>query len=160
KDFASRFVDVLKEMVPNLAILLGEDEFSDLALRYTARHPSRHYDLAHLGEALPDFLSSDSLIEQAPFLADLARAECEIAAAFHHPFLATVEPSALQDFNEEKWLNARFEFQPSLCLLVSEWPLPTLLHVQHMKEEEFQPEALQKGAPSYLLIAQRQDQGV
>jgi hypothetical protein len=75
------------------------------------------------GEHLPEFLQASPLLEEYPFLADLAKMEWLIAKAFH----AFDEPPAdlkhLATLTLDDWEKVQIIFQPSVSLISSCWPI-------------------------------------
>lgn len=60
---------------PVIGLLLGQHNFNALARDLWHRHPPTVGDLAHWGDALPAFLAGSEAALDAPYLADVARAE-------------------------------------------------------------------------------------
>jgi hypothetical protein len=76
-----RIRDVLAEMFPTVAAVLGEAGFHNLATDYLLIHPSTHPSLRNVGRALPVFLDGErrrsfgGTASRPGWLADLARLE-------------------------------------------------------------------------------------
>jgi hypothetical protein len=76
-----RIRDVLAEMYPAVAAVVGEAGFHNLATDYLIEHPSTHPSLRNVGHALPAFLdacrrrSFGGTVGRPGWLADLARLE-------------------------------------------------------------------------------------
>lgn len=102
---------------------VGEEYFRQLAHEYREAHPSRSGDLHWFGAAFPGWLAARLQDSEYAWLADLARLEwaCEEAAA------AGTEPAAsldvLRPLPPEALEGARLRLQPSLRLVVSDWPV-------------------------------------
>ncbi|MBI3448126.1 MAG: putative DNA-binding domain-containing protein [Acidobacteria bacterium] len=70
-----RLRDALAEDFPKLRAVIGGARFHNLATDYLLAHPSGHWSLRYLGEALPAYLERHASRGEFPFLADLARLE-------------------------------------------------------------------------------------
>jgi hypothetical protein len=86
-------------------------------------HPSRDYNLSHIGGEFPEFLKSYALTREFPFLPDLARMEYWIVQAFHAFDKPAMDPGKLAEISLEDWDAAYFHFQPSLHIDASDWPV-------------------------------------
>ena len=110
---------------PAVAAALGDEAFASLARRHWLEHPPASGDLGDWGEALPAALGADALLQDWPWLPDLARLDwaihrCERAAdAPPGPplldALASAEPEALG-----------LQFTPGAVVVASGWPIATL----------------------------------
>lgn len=70
---------------PVVAALIGADSFALLARDLWHSHPPQRGDLAHWGDALPDFLQINEQLADAPYLSDVARAEWALHRAAGAP---------------------------------------------------------------------------
>lgn len=117
-----RIAEALADAFPAIAALLGEADFAALARRYAGAVGLTSYNLNDAGAALPAFLRGDPAAARRPYLPDLAALEWNVAAAFHAYDLPPLDPRTL-GWTADDWANAVLEFQPSLRLLTSRWPL-------------------------------------
>lgn len=119
-----RLVEALGSNYPRLRQLVGEHAFATLAEGYVAAHPSRYASIRWIGEALHSELARS--FASKPWLAELARWEWAIAAAFDAPDLQPLTIERMKDFSSEDWPQLRFEFHPSLQRLRMQTNAPAL----------------------------------
>lgn len=124
--YAARVEEALRETCPAVFHLIGHDASHGLAARYAAARPSSSYNLDHAGRELPTFLERDPLTDRFPFLPDLAALEWAVVRAFHARGLPAADRSRFAALTAGDWSGAMLEFQPSLALRRSKWPIATL----------------------------------
>jgi hypothetical protein len=117
--YHARLVEALATDYEALEKMLGEQAFAQLCRDYVAAHPSRHASLRWLGEQLPTFLTQ-TCTEQ-PDLAELARFEWSMAAAFDAPdtLIAGIEDAGR--LPPEAWPTLRLTLHPSVHRLELDW---------------------------------------
>jgi hypothetical protein len=120
--YPARVAESLAETYPAVAERLGDRELAALTDRYTAAVALASYNLNDAGAALPVFLRSDAAAAARPWLADLAELEWRVARAFHAYDGAPLDPRAL-GWTVDDWAEAVLEFQPSVSVVTSAWPL-------------------------------------
>jgi hypothetical protein len=118
-----RIRDVLAEMFPTVAAVLGEAAFHNLATDYLIEHPSSHPSLRNVGRALPRFLdaarrrSFGGTPSRPGWLADLARLEW----ARHDVFDAADAPAltldALRETAPDAFAALPLKLIPALALV-------------------------------------------
>ncbi len=113
--YRARLQDALRSDFPNLARLVGDEGFSELAWAYGAAHPSASSDIGQFGQALADFLEKHPGTRGDE--ADLARLEWALAQAFTAKDAKPVRQQALGRLGEAA-AEARLAFAPSLSVLV------------------------------------------
>jgi hypothetical protein len=120
--YPARLRDSLAESYPAMARLLGDYEFSALAYRYAASVALTSYNLNDAGAQMSDFLRCDALSRERPFLADLATLEWRVALAFHAAERPPLDPRTL-GWGVDEWASAVLQFQPSVAVVSSPWPV-------------------------------------
>ncbi len=108
--YVSRLVDSLQQNFPAVAHVLGDDRFAETARAFIRRHPSRVASIRYVGRTFADFLDERATDPAGTMLADLARWEWALTAAFDGPDAEPLGPSALADVPAARW--------PGLCLRV------------------------------------------
>ena len=116
--------DALGEIFPVCAELVGDDCFRSVSNRYMRAAPSRHADLARLGDGWPDFVAEQSFLSSVSYLADMGRLELGLHHAHAAPWPEpSVDPAKLSEAissEPEAW---RFILPPSATLLGSPHPV-------------------------------------
>jgi len=112
-----RMLEALQHDYPALLAHLGRAGFERLMLAYLARHPSRHYSLNFLGDALPGYLAGARRLKQRTLLRDVARIEHAITAVFDAPASERLDPRSLSTLAPADWQRARLALAEPLELL-------------------------------------------
>lgn len=107
-----RLTEALAHNFPRLQQLLGEERFGAIARRYLAEHPSSSVSVRWFGNRLAAHLEAQHA--DRPWLAELARWEWAIAAAFDAADAAPVSEAALGEVEPAAWPTLRFEFHASV----------------------------------------------
>lgn len=124
--YRSRLIEVLQSSYPVLANLLGEADFHTLAAKYVATHESTFFSIRYYGDELADFLAADADYSGAPLLAELARWEWALAAAFDAADAEPVDSGVFAQVAPEDWAELRFEWSASVQVVPLEWNVPEL----------------------------------
>ena len=119
----ARLLDVLREDFPRVAVCLGTERFTDIALRYLARNRSTHPSVRHVGSRFAAFLASDAEVQAWPFLPDLARLEWARLEVFDAPDAEPLRVAELQAIPPAGWPALTFTLTPAVWLLRSAWPV-------------------------------------
>ncbi|WP_290736523.1 DNA-binding domain-containing protein [Halobacteriovorax sp. JY17] len=110
-DYYARLQDALGENYEAVWTVVGDDDFYSIGQEYIRKYPSELRDLTSYGEIFPDFLESLEIIDDYPFLRELALFEKEFWTIFHcerESFEVDWE-KYLQDFS-----TLEFEFSKNL----------------------------------------------
>ena len=121
--YTARIHESLSETYEAVKHILGDDAFLRLAEEYAAAHPSHHYNLSEAGSELASFFKKSEWAKKFPFLPDLAALERLVAQSFHDFSRKNFDPAMLAGFGEEEWNHLRLEFQPSVKIIASPWPI-------------------------------------
>ena len=124
--YRSRLIEALQASFPVLAELLGETDFQALAGQYVDTHESTFFSIRYYGDRLADFLAGDAEYSKAPILAELARWEWAMAAAFDAADAEPIDASAFAQLAPEDWAELRFEWSPAVQVVELEWNVPQL----------------------------------
>ncbi len=148
--YPARLREALLEAFPAVAKIVGDGSLASMVERYRPHVPTGWCNLNFVGRALPDFLLSDRLAEELPFLPDLARLEWCVVECFHarvgEPFdLATAASWELDD-----WASARIAFQPGVALVSSPWPIHELRAARKRERSEIDVELV--GRPQSVWV--------
>jgi hypothetical protein len=111
---------------PVIEQMLGHHNFAALARDLWHQHPPARGDLAHWGDALPDFLTRNEALADVPYLADVARVEWALhraasatdAVADHASFGRLAEPDTT---------GLTLALAPGTALISSPFPVASLV---------------------------------
>jgi hypothetical protein len=123
--YRSRLIEALETSFPVLADLLADD-FQTLAAQYVNAHESTFFSIRYYGDQLAGFLAGDAEYSKAPILAELARWEWAMAAAFDAADAEPIDISAFAQLAPEDWAELRFEWSPAVQVVELEWNVPQL----------------------------------
>ncbi|MBS0422300.1 MAG: putative DNA-binding domain-containing protein [Proteobacteria bacterium] len=124
--YRSRLIEALQNSFPVLAELLGESEFQTMATGYVNAHESTFFNVRWYGDRLGDFLAADEEYSKAPILAEMARWEWAMAAAFDAADAEPIDIGAFAAVAPEDWAGLQFEWSPSVQVVAVEWNVPQL----------------------------------
>jgi hypothetical protein len=111
-DYFARLTEALGENFEAVWAVIGDEDFFALARSFIISHPSQKRDLNKFGHQLPEFLKSHELIEDYPFLAELA----DFEIGFWHTFHSAPSKgwNGFSQISQEQLLSGSFTFSPSL----------------------------------------------
>jgi hypothetical protein len=121
----------LRAAFPVIDMMLGANSFNALARDLWHRRPPERGDLAHWGDALPAFLATSEQLAEAPYLADVARAEWALhRAAFAAD--AQPDPASFTRLTSEDPETLSLALAPGVCIVSSAFPVASLVlaHLQ------------------------------
>jgi uncharacterized protein (UPF0276 family) len=142
----------LASSYPVLRRLLGGERFDGLARAYGRACPAQDPDLNRFGAGLADFIEG----EEPAWLADLARLEWAVHAAWYapdaeHDAAADADPRAvLASLNPQQFEASRAILHPSLRLHASGWAMAAFWLAQ--QNEDAAASAEPAPGPGYTLI--------
>ncbi len=118
-DYRYRMLEAMQTNFETVWMVLGDEKFESLILEFIKCHTSSESDLNLYGNKFPEFLSQNSeLIEEMPFLVDLAKFEIAFWKMFHRPKPNNVDRN---NFNQERIFASYLLFDGSLQLFESEY---------------------------------------
>ena len=124
--YRARLAEALQANFPVLAELLGEGDFETLAAAYIRTHDSPFFSIRYYGNALSEFLATESEYAGAPVLAELARWEWAMTEVFDAPDAESIAVADLAHVAPEDWAELRFEWHPSVRRLALSWNAPQI----------------------------------
>lgn len=152
--YRSRLIEVLQSSYSVLANLLGEADFHTLAAKYVASHESSFFSIRYYGDELADFLAADADYSRVPLLAELARWEWALAAAFDAADAEPVDDGVFAQVAPEDWAELRFEWSAAVQVIELEWNVPELWKA--VTEQTPRPEPAVHAQPASWLIWRRE----
>jgi hypothetical protein len=134
--YLARLREALLEAFPAVAKILGDGSLASMVARYRPQVPTGWCNLNYVGRALPNFLLSDRLAEELPFLPDLARLEWCVVECFHARVGEPFDLATVSNWDLEDWASARIAFQPGVALVSSRWPIHALRAAREHERSE------------------------
>jgi hypothetical protein len=116
-----RLIEALRANYPKLAAWLGEERFAGAALAYLEEQPSRHPSIRDFGARLAEFLGRMEPWQRRQALADMARFEWALDAAFDAADAAYATPAQMHGLPAERWAGARLVVHPSVRCIDLDW---------------------------------------
>lgn len=83
RGYPARLTEALGALYPAIWFVLGDEEFFEIAKRYIHKYPSQSYTLSLYGFEFANFLIDQAIIEEYPFLNELAEFELSYNKIFH-----------------------------------------------------------------------------
>jgi hypothetical protein len=112
--YVARLVESLGQTYPALMQVLGEAQFETTARAFVQRYPSNVTSVRYYGRKLADFLAERAADPTGAMLADLARWEWTLAAAFDGPDATPLPVHAVTEVAPEDWAQLRVRLHGSL----------------------------------------------
>lgn len=109
-----RLLDALRDDLPSVAALLGDDDFHNLVVDYLLAHPSTDPSLRHAGRHLPAFVSGHGAGAAHPDLADLARLDLARNDVFDAADSPAIDAATLATVPAEAWPRLRLRIAPAV----------------------------------------------
>ena len=132
---------------PVIAKLLGPQNFDGIAAIYLRAHPPQSPLMMQYGQDFPDFLAGFAALSHLGYLADVARLELALRAAYHAADAQPVDPAMLQSISPETLMAAHIRLAPAVRLVRSDWPI---FDIWRYNTEENAPKP-QAGAQDVLI---------
>ncbi len=151
--YVARMMEALAEVYETVHHLLGQDAFVELTEAYMHAHPSRSYNLNFIGDHMADFIRTTPFIQKLPFLSDLAVLEWNVAQAFHAFHADVFDPAKIQGLKEEDWDKLKIQFQSSVSVVSSEWPILDIWQARNKPLKEISVDLV--GRPQTVLVYRR-----
>lgn len=151
--YMTRVREALAEVYETVQYVFGERRFAEMAEAYAAAHPSHDYNLSFVGRHLPEWLDRSALSRELPFAGDLARLEWLVCQAFHAFDEPPAQLAAFAALPMEAWERVRFEFQPSMGLIESAWPICDIWAARKQPRRSINIEVA--GRPQRVLVSRR-----
>lgn len=119
-----RLTEALASTLPRLQTLLGTEQFAAVAREYIDLCPSSYPSIRWFGDRMPQLLRQS--FPKQPWLAELARWEWSVAAAFDGADAEPVGIDALAAIEPERWSTLTFQFHPTVQVLAMRTNAPVL----------------------------------
>ena len=137
--------DVLQTTFPVICRLVDERFFRYVADAYIRQYPPEAPCLFEYGAHLPDFLTTFAPCRHLEYLGDVARLEWAMHMALHAEVCAPLDPAELGSLTAHDVTRLTLQFDPSVTLLDSPWPIDQIWRVHQAGEEAPLPVDLRAG---------------
>jgi len=158
--YVARLVAALRDNYLVLHRAMGDEAFDALARAYLAVHPSPHRSIRWFGDRLAEFMAAGMQEDPPPpALADLARMDWALRAAFDGPDDAPVDATALQALRPEQWPALVFRLHRCVQILPLAWAIEAVwraLRAYDPEAGEPAPELPAPQAAAHELLIWRQ----
>lgn len=135
--------------------LVGETFFRAMARAFVAKDLPRQPVLAEYGEGFATFIEGYEAAGGLPYLADIARLDWALNAAFHSPTGARLDAASLAVLPPDQLLGMTLALTPGAAIVTSAYPIDRIWHVSQPGAAE-ETLAMEEGAVS-LLVLRRED---
>lgn len=119
--YRARLLAALRDNFTVLQRALGDDEFDALGLAYLNAHPSTEPSIRWFGHRLAAFMDAAGLTH--PAMADFARMDWALRAAFDAADAPALQAADLQALAPDDWADLSFRLHPSVQLLPLQWAI-------------------------------------
>lgn len=135
-DYKFRMLDALKGNFESVWMVLGDDAFEELALKFIYEHSENSFDLNEYGKTLPEFIMNNSKGDPGErlLLSELASFEIAFWKVFHSK---NIEPVKNIDFTQEQLMDLVFENTDLVSLLSCEHDVFELFKFKDKTYEDF-----------------------
>jgi hypothetical protein len=151
--------DVLQTTFPVVCRLVDERFFRYAADAYMRQHPPTAPCLFEYGAHFPAFLAAFPACRHLAYLADVARLEWALHMAWHAELRVPLDPTELAGLAPHDVALLTFQFDPSVTLLESPWPIDQIWRVHQADEEVDTPVDLNAGGVSLEIRRWEDDAG-
>jgi hypothetical protein len=127
--------DALQATFPVVCRLVDERFFRYVADAYMRQHPPEAPCLFEYGVHFPAFLAAFPPCRHLEYLTDVARLEWAMNTALHAEVQVPLDPTALGGLAPHDVAQLTFQFDPSVTLLDSPWPIDQIWRVNQTDEE-------------------------
>lgn len=116
-----RLKEVLENDYPAIASLLGEEQFEQLANAYIDAQPSHYYSLREFGQHFSTFVNGLDLINDIPWVSQLALFEWNLGQAFDSGNNEVLTEQDLSSIAPDDWPTLKFIIHPSVHRMDFDW---------------------------------------
>lgn len=152
-DYMARMTEAIGELYETVWFTVGDEEFFSLCKDYINLNPSTLRDLNCYAENFPDYIKSHTLIEDIPYLSDVANFEKTFWKLFHCN-VEMKEQVAPRDLE-----NSSCDFSNAISLYGSEYNILSLWNLRKGKiTEEQWDNDIDIELPNFLCLYRNEDQ--
>ncbi|MEM9898181.1 MAG: DNA-binding domain-containing protein [Pseudomonadota bacterium] len=115
--------EALETAFPNVAKLVGADNFKVLAQAFVRQNPPSSPLMMFYGGEMPAFLRTFEPTRTIGYLPDIAELELALRQSYHAEDSVPIDPAVLQQTAPDDLMGSRIGLAPSLRLIQSAWPI-------------------------------------
>lgn len=119
--YFARLLEVLEKQYDVLFKLLGEEEFSELAVEYIAAYPSHFYAIGDFAQFLPQFLQDTKPYAEKPYLSELTSFIAALSDTIDAADAPVLTRQDIAQVPAKVWPSMRLSLHPSVQLLTQQW---------------------------------------
>lgn len=137
--------------------LVGETFFCTMAEAFVVRDLPRQPVLAEYGEGFATFIEAYAPASELPYLADMARLDWALNAAFHKPEQPRLGAEDLATAAPDRLLCLRLTLAPGTAVVSSPYPIDRIWHLSQPGAAEEETLDLEGGGATLLVLRRADD---
>ena len=119
--YSARLIEALEQDFEVLLVLLGDEDFAELASRYIDTYPSRFFSLRWFGQYMAQFIGNTTPYNEYPFLQEMAEFEWSFIEAFDSEDIGAVSEADAASIPADSWPDLIIQLHPSLRFMDYQW---------------------------------------
>lgn len=143
--------EVLVNHYPSVTKMVGDEFMAAMATQYVFKNIPQHGCLNTYGHDFPEFIRSFPPAASLPWLADLARIESAMNAAYYAKDAPALKTEELTGLSEEDLINTRLTLHPSAFLIHSDYPINAIRDYA-LSDGQGDTPSMDETMPTYLLV--------
>lgn len=147
-----RQMDVLSADFPLIKWILGDEAFNILSREFITVHPSSEYNINSIGKHFSTFLKNRP---GYPYLQQLSNYEWNFNRTQVVSCQKPIDFSSLKSVSVEQWTDAKFQFQPNLILMETDYAFDQL-HRAFRGKQAFTHDLISEKM-SFFIFYQKED---
>jgi len=135
--YFARILESLEADFERVRIILGEFRFQKLVVDYLKAFPSRTINIGEVGKYLAGFITDYEELKEIKFLSELAALEWKMIEVFYSNDSKLFDPAILNQIPDEAWETLRLDFDSSVVVFDSIWPIDLFWEIAEDGNYEF-----------------------
>ena len=119
--YVARLIEALEQDFEVLHVLLGDDEFAELASQYIKSYPSRFFSLRWFGQYMTQFIADTLPYNNHPYLQEMAEFEWSFVEAFDSEDDPIVSETDAASIPADSWPDLIIQLHSSLQCIELQW---------------------------------------
>lgn len=121
--YFARIHDAIAADFSGVRRCIGHAGFQQLVADYLVAHPPQHFSLRYIGQHLPAFVGQQPLLNDYPYLAELADFEWQLFDIYDAADVPLLSETQLQQVPPAEWPQLPLRAQPAVRLGRYAWPV-------------------------------------